>query len=79
MTLSGGEPLFQYEFSLELCKKAKENIIPTAVETCGYTTGDKIKEISQYIDLFLFDYKETVSDLKQKNLPASEMRLSSII
>ena len=31
----------------------------TAIETCGFTSADKIKEISEYVDLFLFDYKET--------------------
>ena len=39
MTLSGGEPLYACEFSMELLKKARENGINTAVETCGFATG----------------------------------------
>lgn len=61
ITLSGGEPLYQLEFSLELLKKAKENGLHTAVETCGFTSSDNLKLIEKYIDLFLFDYKETNS------------------
>ena len=66
MTLSGGEPLAQYDFSLELLKKAKENGIHTAVETCGYAEKSKILEIAMYVDLFLFDCKETDPELHKK-------------
>lgn len=66
ITLSGGEPLFQFEFSMDILKKAKENGLNTAIETCGFATEEKIKEISKYVDLFLFDYKETNSELHRK-------------
>ena len=66
MTLSGGEPLAQYDFSLKLLKKAKENGIHTAVETCGYAEKSKILEIAKYVDLFLFDCKETDPDLHKE-------------
>ena len=66
VTLSGGEPLAQYDFSLELLKKAKENGIHTAVETCGYAEKSKILEIAKYVDLFLFDCKETDPELHKK-------------
>ena len=59
MTLSGGEPLLQYDFSLALLKLAKENGVNTALETCGYAKREKIIEISKYTDLFLFDIKAT--------------------
>lgn len=66
VTLSGGEPLAQYDFSLELLKKAKENGIHTAVETCGYEEKSKILEIAKYVDLFLFDCKETDPELHKE-------------
>lgn len=66
MTLSGGEPLYQFAFSLELLKKAKENGLHTAIETCGFASPEKIKQIAAYTDLFLFDYKETDSELHKK-------------
>ena len=61
MTLSGGEPLMQYEFSLELLKKAKENGIHTAVETSGYYIGN-LYEAAKYTDLWLYDIKLTDED-----------------
>ena len=59
VTLSGGEPLMQAGFSAEILKKAKENGIHTAVETCGFAAAEKIGQISEYSDLWLYDYKET--------------------
>ena len=66
ITLSGGEPIYQFEFSLEMLKKAKENGLRTAIETCGLTSAERIREISEYTDLFLFDYKETNRELHKK-------------
>ncbi len=56
ITLSGGEPLMQYEFSLEILKKAKEKSIHTAVETSGYCNRN-LNKISRYVDLWLYDIK----------------------
>ena len=56
ITLSGGEPLLQYDFSLEILKKSKEADIHTAIETCGYCQKE-LSEISQYVDLWLYDIK----------------------
>lgn len=66
MTVSGGEPLFQFEFLLDLLKRAKENGLHTAVETCGFVTSDKIKQIAKFVDLFLYDYKETDTRMHKK-------------
>jgi len=59
LTLSGGEPLAQFEFALDILKKAKVKQLNTALETSGFTSSERIKEIAQYVDYFLFDYKET--------------------
>ena len=56
VTLSGGEPLMQYDFSLEILKKAKEKGLHTAIETSGYSHKD-LGEISKYVDLWLYDVK----------------------
>ncbi|MBE5772510.1 MAG: glycyl-radical enzyme activating protein [Clostridiales bacterium] len=58
MTLSGGEPLMQFDFVLALLQLAKENGIHTAVETSGYTHRDII-ELAPYTDLWLYDVKLT--------------------
>ena len=59
LTLSGGEPLFQFSFALALLREAKEKGIHTALETCGYAAEDRIRRIAGYTDLFLYDCKET--------------------
>ena len=59
LTLSGGEPLYQFEFSLALLQSAKENQLHVCMETCGLTTSENLKKIAPLVDIFLFDYKET--------------------
>ena len=65
VTLSGGEPLAQYE-SIELLRKLKEFGINTAVETSGCVSKERILESAEFTDLFLYDIKDTDSErLKQ--------------
>ena len=66
ITLSGGEPLFQFDFAYEILRLAKENGLSTAIETCGYADAEKIKKIAPLVDVFLYDYKVTDSDLHKK-------------
>lgn len=57
VTVSGGEPLSQGEFVLELLQYCKKMEIHTAVDTCGFGSSSMLGEISKYTDLFLFDIK----------------------
>lgn len=66
VTFSGGEPFAQPDFLLELLKKCKEKGYHTCVETSGYTSTKNIIEAAQYIDLFLYDCKETDSEKHKK-------------
>lgn len=75
MTLSGGEPLFQPEFTLALLKSAKENGIHTAIETCGFANTGIVREAAAFTDLFLFDYKETNPVLHRKFTGADNRRI----
>ena len=58
VTIGGGEPTLQNEFLVEFLKKCKQNGINTAIETCGYTSWEKMKKILDYTDLLLFDMKQ---------------------
>ena len=60
MTVSGGEPFYQYEFLLELLRTAKEKGLHTAVETSGFTPRERILAAAPLVDVFLYDCK--VSD-----------------
>ncbi|MBN1568159.1 MAG: glycyl-radical enzyme activating protein [Acidobacteria bacterium] len=57
VTLSGGEPLCQPEFTRQLLKRLKENGIHTALDTSGYVPFDTMESILPYTDLFLYDLK----------------------
>jgi pyruvate formate lyase activating enzyme len=63
VTFSGGEPLMQPSFLLEMLRKCKENGIHTAVDTCGWADSRSVLEILPYTDLFLFDLKIIDDDL----------------
>lgn len=66
ITLSGGEPLLQFDFAYELLKKAKEKGLNTCIETCGFVDCEKILKAAKYIDTFLFDWKITDDELHKK-------------
>lgn len=57
VTISGGEPLMQPEFTADLLRLLKENGIHTAVDTCGFTSRSAIDAVLPYADLFLYDVK----------------------
>jgi len=59
ITLSGGEPLIQIDFVVELLKEAKKYNIHTCIDTSGFVPQKNFEKILQYTDYFLFDYKAT--------------------
>ena len=59
MTLSGGEPLMQPDFAEALLKAAKSEGLHNAVETCGFAEWERFERLLPWVDLFLFDLKET--------------------
>ena len=61
VTFSGGEPLLQYEFLLETCKKLKQENIHIAIDTAGVGNGD-YQELLQTIDLVLLDIKHITKE-----------------
>lgn len=66
ITLSGGEPLAQPDFSLALLKEAKLCEITTCVETCGYVPYATLEKFLPFVDVFLYDYKLTDPELHKK-------------
>lgn len=57
VTFSGGDPLRQPEFLLEVLKLCKQKGINTCLDTSGYGFGD-YDEILKYTDIVLFDVKD---------------------
>jgi len=59
-TISGGEAMFQPEFTARLLKAFKVEGIHTCVETSGYAARKHYEAILPYTDIFLWDYKLTL-------------------
>ncbi len=57
ITLSGGEPTFQPEFTLKLLKSCREMGIHTVMETCGYVNYKTLKRIVLNVDVLIYDIK----------------------
>ncbi len=57
ITITGGEPLVQWEFTRELFRMCKEDGIHTCIETCGFADWEKVCEVMKYVDLVLYDVK----------------------
>lgn len=57
VTLSGGEPLLQYDFVMTLLKKCKNLEIHTCIDTTGNISSDKLLNVASLTDLFLYDIK----------------------
>jgi len=66
ITISGGEPMAQFEFTKELLVEAKKNGLHTVLDTCGYGEQNHYKEVFPYVDLFLFDYKLADDELHKR-------------
>lgn len=73
ITISGGEPLLQIDFVIELFKKVKELGINTCIDTAGnpFTKEEpffsKFEELMKYTDLLLLDLKE-INPTRHKDL-----------
>lgn len=73
ITISGGEPLLQIDFVIELFKKAKDLGINTCIDTAGnpFTKEEpffsKFEELMKYTDLLLLDLKE-INPARHKDL-----------
>ena len=67
VTVTGGEPLLQYEFLINLFIKLKKENIDTCIDTSGMVTlTDKMKELINLTDLFLLDIKHIDSEKCKK-------------
>ena len=66
ITISGGDPFYQYKFSIEILKSCKKEKIHTAIETCLYTKKRIIDEFIGIVDLFIIDLKIFDSELHKK-------------
>ena len=57
VTLSGGEPLMQAEFTRDIAVRCHELDIHTALDTSGYAPEKELMKVAGTIDRFLYDIK----------------------
>ena len=62
VTVSGGEPLMQANFLIELFRKLKRHGIHTVLDTSGCVLNSSVKELLEYTDMVLLDFKYTDAD-----------------
>ena len=67
ITLSGGEPLYQSEFTLDILKMCKKAGIHTCLDTSGVGYDKKyLEDILKYTDLIILDIKAIDEDNYKK-------------
>ena len=77
ITVTGGEPLLQIDFVIELFKLAKRKDIHTCIDTSGITfnrneqTLKKFDELMKYTDLVMLDIKH-INPEKHKTLTGAD-------
>jgi len=59
MTVSGGEPMFQFGFTHSLLKLVQAENIHTCLDTSGLAPAEHFRKIIPEVDLFLYDIKAT--------------------
>ena len=66
VTLSGGEPLYQPAFCLEVLKQLKAAGLHTALDTCAFVPRAALEAALPHTDLFLVDFKHSDSEEHRK-------------
>jgi len=57
LTVSGGEPLAQAEFTAAICAQARAAGLHTAVESSGHAARTALERVLPHVDLWLVDWK----------------------
>ena len=57
MTISGGEPMRQPDFTRELLRRCRERGIHTALDTSGFAPYALLRSVAEHADLVLYDVK----------------------
>lgn len=66
VTLSGGEPLMQIDFSTEILELVKKEEVGTCIETAGNVSWSNFEKVLPFTDLFLYDVKFQNAELHKQ-------------
>lgn len=79
VTLSGGEPLAQPKFAVELLKELKKINVNTAIETALNVNTEIVKEVLPYLDIIYADFKIFDEEVHRKYTGASNEKIKENI
>lgn len=79
VTASGGEPLMQTEFLIELFTLCKKASIGTALDTSGCVYNEKVEELLGLTDIVLLDYKYTNDADYEEHVGMSKARVDEFL
>jgi pyruvate formate lyase activating enzyme len=74
VTISGGEPLLDYEFNRKLLPALQAEGLNVGIDTAGYVPWQHIEPLLPYIDFFLWDIK-MMNPIEHKKLTGVSNRL----
>lgn len=77
ITVTGGEPSYQADFTLAILRLAKEAGISLAIETCGIGSRDFYKDAADLGTTFLYDIKCIDSERHRKLTGADNFHIMS--
>lgn len=66
VTISGGEPLVQWEFAAKLIRELKLRYFHVAIETTGYAPWEHAEKVLSQCDMILYDIKHMNSEAHEK-------------
>jgi pyruvate formate lyase activating enzyme len=75
VTLSGGEPTLQADFTEALLRGLKAEGISTALDTCGMSSAATLDRLLPFTDLVLFDLKLYDADLHRQFTGSSNRQI----
>jgi len=75
VTLSGGEPALQFDFSLALMEAIRGEGVHLALDTCGGVSRERLEPLVDLADLVLFDLKimEPADHLEHTGVPLQQV------
>jgi pyruvate formate lyase activating enzyme len=75
VTLSGGEPALEREFTFAILKQCKDHHIHTAIETCGEVPWEFLEQLLPVTDLVMMDLKQMGPDRHREATGKSNERI----
>ncbi|MDR2530043.1 MAG: glycyl-radical enzyme activating protein [Oscillospiraceae bacterium] len=80
VTISGGEPMSQFEFCKAIAMACKSEGFDVALDTTGFAPTEHYLEILPYVDLFLFDLKHMDSERSKRlvGVPNEQIKANAL-